>query len=106
MTTIYPTGYTTDGKLLLGGVWTHYHQNGFPVEMSYMSAQARGARIDWLEAMADASTTDNLPALVEEMTTFMPKETVDEIGARFADMISKGHTYDSILESKKSKAIK
>ena len=33
---LYYTGISTDGKMLIGGIRSLYHQEGFPIEMSYL----------------------------------------------------------------------
>jgi hypothetical protein len=100
MTTLYTTG-TPDGRPLIGGVWRLYHQDGFPIEMSWITARDGNASIDWMEAMADASTTNNLPALYDAMKQFLPADELTAICARFGVMASIG--YETILNRKRKK---
>ena len=98
---LYITGYTPDRAPLIGGVWKLWEQEGFPLEMSHMTCLDRGWRVDWLEAMADASTTNNLPALMGHIEAFLPAEVVAQLKAGFAHVIASGKTYEKILQEKR-----
>jgi hypothetical protein len=102
---LYITGKTTDGKILIGGVWTLWQQEGFPVEMSHLACQGRDISIDWLEAMADASTTDNCPALMDLIISFLPADTITHLKISFMRVLASGMTYQQILEKKRSHSL-
>lgn len=102
---IYITDISKDhGHLMIGGVWRLWHQDGFPVEMSWLHARDQGNYVDWVEAMADASTDDNLPALVKQMESFLTPEDMMNCKMRFMALLNSGQTYQSILDSKHAKA--
>lgn len=101
---LYRTGRTPQGIPLLGGVWRLWHQDGFPLEMSYLFCQAEGLAIDWLEAMADASLTDNLPALMEAVEAFLPADVIQDLKLGFAGCLSMGKTPQMIVEEKRQGA--
>lgn len=98
--TIYITGISTNGNLLVGGVWRVYHQDGFPLEMSYLILRDRGCSVDWLEAMADASTDNNLPALMKHLD-FLNQETIEILKINFMKALSYYGSYEKILEMKR-----
>lgn len=99
---IYMTGRTPEGTCLMGGVWKLWEQEGFPLEMSHVVCCAEGTAVDWLEAMADASCTDNCPALMLHLAAFLPAETITEIQIGFMRLVASGQSYQEILESKKA----
>jgi hypothetical protein len=103
MSIIYTTGITPDGARLIGGVWTLWHQEGLPLEVSHLNCKQEGWAVDWMEAMADASLTDNLPALVDAITAFLPAEELQAIKARFGCLCQQ-YTPEQIMASKKPKA--
>jgi hypothetical protein len=57
---IYVTGISTDGKLLLGGIFRMQDTVGFPIDASFEECRQRGYAIDWLEALADCWLNDCL----------------------------------------------
>lgn len=83
MTSIYTTGVTPAGEQLIGGVWRLAHQDGFPLELSYVLACQGGWRIDWREAMADASLDDNLPALMRQIESFLDESSLLQLKVNF-----------------------
>lgn len=99
---IYATGQTPDGYVLIGGVWTLWHQHGFPLEMSHLVSRDKGWRIDWLEAMADASTTDNCPALMHHVEAFLDAQTLLALKVGFVRVVRTGKTYEQIVEEKRA----
>lgn len=98
--TIYITGISDDGYLLYGGIWTHFHQNGFPIELSNLAVQGIG-KVDWMEAMMDASITNNCPNLMEHLEIFMDNNTLIELKLRFVALIK--HTSPTQFISDKRK---
>jgi alanyl-tRNA synthetase len=101
---LYITGLTSNGQSLMGGIWRHYHQNGFPLEITNLVAKENGWCVDWLEAMADASIDNNLPSLMSHLETFLDEETLVSIKISFMNLLNKGRTFSSILEDKKKNA--
>lgn len=101
---IYVTGRTPIGALFVGGAWTFWHQDGFPLEMTYLLARDQGNLVDWIEAMADASTTDNLPALMKQLESFLPVEDLVQIKIRWVALHRAGQTPAQILANKKAHA--
>lgn len=102
---IYNTGFTPEGKPLIGGVWTLWHQDGFPLEMSHLICQGNGWAVDWAEAMADASTSNNLPALVKHIEAFLSSDTMTTLKSSFYRLvIAKGgdDCYCKFLAHKRS----
>lgn len=100
--TLYFTGCTPDRVLLMGGIWKLWEQEGFPLEMSFLVCRDKGMAVDWLEAMADASRTNNLPALMAALETFLPAETIQTLKAGFMRVLQSGETYEQILEGKRA----
>lgn len=103
---IYVTGYTAEHKPLFGGVWTAWHQNGFPLEMSHMILRDRGDAVDWMEAMADASCSNDLPALMGHIEGFLDTETVNALKMRFVMMLGTGVTYEQIVANKRAGSLR
>lgn len=99
--TIYPTGKTDYGRLLVGGIWTAYHQDGLPIEMSIDICQQQNMCIDWAEAFCDAATSSNLPALIKIISNIIPAYELDVIKTMFMSLI-KHKSPESILADKKS----
>jgi hypothetical protein len=99
---IYPTGITQTGELLMGGVWKLWNEAGFPIEMSWLFFRDQNWGIDWMEAMADASTSNNLPSLMEKIAAFLPQEEIGEIKVKFMCLLRNGKNYEQILADKKS----
>lgn len=97
---IYSTGCTPDGKILVGGVWKLWEQEGFPLEMSHLVCRDRGWAVDWLEAMADASLTHNCPALMKHLESFLTDETLTALKAGFMRVLNSGKTYGQIVSEK------
>lgn len=98
---IYTTGTSRDGAVLIGGIWTLWAQEGFPLEMSYMIARTDGWAIDWLEAMADASTTNNLPIMMDKVEAFLPSSVILHIKIGFMHALNGGQTYAAIVRAKR-----
>ena len=103
MSTAYVSGLTTEGTPILAGLWRMKDEMGFPVSCFLDETTARGFHVDWLEAMADASMTDNLPALMREIEMLLTHEKVDRLKAGFV-LAVKNNTYSEILEKKKENA--
>lgn len=101
---LYITGVTIDGQFMMGGVWRFYHQNGFPLEITTLTAKENGWCVDWLEAMADASIDNNLPSLTSHLETFLDEETLVWIKSGFINLLNKGITVNDILENKRKNA--
>ena len=83
---IYATGCTPEGAILIGGIWKLWEQEGFPIEMSHLICRDNGWAVDWLEAMADASCTNNCPALVKHIEAFLKNLNWKTVEKRFADI--------------------
>ncbi|WP_289460500.1 hypothetical protein, partial [Klebsiella pneumoniae] len=79
-----------DGRMLMGGVWRLWHQAGFPLEMSYLLSMQNGIEVDWCEAMADASTDDNLPSLTQQLEGFLDDETMKKLKSGFMGLLREG----------------
>jgi len=99
---IYATGTTRDGVVLIGGVWKLWEQEGFPLEMSHLVCQQNGWRVDWCEAMFDASTTNNCPALMKHIEAFLPQETILALKVGFMAVLKSGKTYEQVVAEKQS----
>lgn len=99
---IYATGCTPDGITLIGGVWTLHDQEGFPLEMSHLTCQQNGWRIDWMEAMADASRSNNCPALMKAVEAFLPGDAITHLKLGFMHMVRSGKSFDDIVEAKRA----
>jgi len=103
---IYPTGLTREGIPLIGGVWTLWEQEGFPLEMSHLVCQGNGWAVDWLEAMADATVTNNCPALMKHVEAFLPSGVVDAMQLGFVLQIDAGNAPAKILSDKRENGLK
>ena len=103
---IYTTGLTSDGKQLIGGVWTLRDQEGFPLEMSYLIAQDRGWQIDWAEAMADASLSDRCPSLMQQIEAFLPESVILHLKLGFVFNVRSGKSFMDIMNEKRANAKK
>ncbi len=101
---IYTTGYTQQGVELVGGIWTLFDQEGFPIEMSYLKLKQDGKRVDWIEAMASASLSNNLPSLVAQMSLFMGESELNLIKVLYSTLLKLGKTPEIIMEMKRLKA--
>jgi len=99
---IYCTGISLDGEMLIGGVWTLRDQEGFPLEMAHLVCRDKGWRIDWLEAMADASRQDKCPALMEQIEAFLPSDTVFMLKLGFVSAYRSGKTWEEIVADKRA----
>jgi len=97
---IYITGFALDGSPLIGGVWKMWHQQGFPLEMSHLVCAGKGWRVDWLDAMADASISGNLPSLMKHVESFLANEVIEQLKTGFIRAIRGGKTYEQIVEEK------
>jgi hypothetical protein len=98
----YTTGCTSEGTTLIGGVWTLRDQEGFPLEMAHLIARDRGWAIDWAEAMADASRTNNCPALMDAIEAFLPAEAITHLKIGFFRMVTGGKSFDDIIAEKRA----
>lgn len=102
---LYITGLTEDLHTLIGGVWRMHHQEGFPLELSYITVKQSNFRIDWVEAMADASLDNNLHVLVKNIEVFLPEKEVTILKTLFAYLVrDKGMSYEDIMVMKKESA--
>jgi len=99
---IYTTGCTEDGTYLIGGVWTLRDQVGFPIEMSHVVCKQNGWLIDWMEAMADASRSNNCPALMRVVETFMPEDGIMRLKMGFVHMVRSGKSFDEVVAEKRA----
>ena len=99
---IYTTGCTPDGTPLIGGVWTLRDQEGFPLEMSHLVCRDKGWAIDWMEAMADASRSNNCPALMKAVEAFLPEHAVTHLKMGFMHMVRSGKSFDEVVAEKRA----
>jgi hypothetical protein len=99
---IYATGFTPEGVMLIGGIWKLWEQEGFPLEMSHLICRDRGCSVDWLEAMADASCTNNCPALMKHIEAFLPSETITALKLEFMRVLNSGKTSEQIVAEKQA----
>lgn len=99
---IYSTACTPEGVVLIGGVWTLRAQEGFPLEMAHMVCQTNGWRVDWLEAMADASRTDECPALMRQVEAFLDAGTILALKLGFVRVHREGATWEQVVERKRA----
>ena len=99
---IYMTGHTPDLVPLIGGVWTLRDQEGFPIEMSHLVCKDKGWAIDWMEAMADASTSNNCPALIKAAEAFLPEHVIEGMKMGFVQMAWSGKTFVEIRAAKRA----
>jgi hypothetical protein len=102
---LYFTGHTPDGVPLVGGVWTLWAQEGFPLEMSYLVSRGNGWAVDWLEAMADASRSDDLPALIGHIEPFLARDVVQRFKAALSAVLASGKSFADILAEKRANAV-
>lgn len=54
------TGITTEGKLVINGIFTMQDQVGFPLDASFEECKRYGVQIDWLEALCSCWLNDCL----------------------------------------------
>lgn len=99
---IYMTGCTPDGTPLIGGVWTLRDQEGFPLEMSHLVARDKGWLIDWAEAMADASRSNNCPALMKAVEAFLPSHVITHLKVGFVQMVRSGKSFEQVIAEKRA----
>lgn len=99
---IYMTGCRLEGTPLIGGVWTLRDQEGFPLEMSHLVCRDKGWAIDWLEAMADASRSNNCPALMKAVEAFLPEPAVTHLKMGFMNIVRSGKSFDEVLAEKRA----
>jgi hypothetical protein len=84
-------------------VWTLWHQEGFPLEMSDLTVRTEhGCKVDWAEAMYDASRSDNCPALMDHLSTFLGEETLTQLKLGYMKAVRSGKSWDELLASKRS----
>jgi len=97
-----PIYFTQLRPPLVAGVWMIWHQNGFPLEQSWLVARGNGWAVDWMEAMIDASRTDNCPALMEQIEMFLDADTLTALKVRFVAMVRTGKTFDQLYAEKRA----
>lgn len=103
MSPLYFTGFS-DGKALVGGIWRMKSQEGFPVELSALQCASAGIIPDWMEAMADASTENECPSLMDDLGSFMTADQLCLLRARFTALFlleDSPYTYESFLKEKR-----
>lgn len=99
---IHQTGVACDGAPLIGGVWTLRQQEGFPLEMAHLVCCSHGWHIDWLEAMCDASQTNDLPALWQQVSAFLPADDLRRMKIGFAVFLARaGKTCAELVAEKR-----
>ncbi len=99
---LYISGSTPDGTPLVGGVWTLRDQEGFPLELSHLFCRDQGWAVDWAEAMADASRSNNLLALMKAVETFLPENEVTNLKLGFVRMARRGKSFDEVVAEKRA----
>lgn len=99
---IYATGCAPDGTPLIGGVWMLRDQEGFPLEMSHLICRDKGWAIDWMEAMADASRTNNCPALIKAVKAFLPEHALSHLKLGFMHMVRSGKSFEEVVAEKRA----
>lgn len=99
---LYITGLNPTGIPLIGGVWRLRDQEGLPLEMSYLMAREKGFLIDWCEAMADASRSNNCPVLMQSIGEFLPDNVINHLKAGFLSMLKSGKSFDQIVSDKRA----
>ncbi len=69
MKPLYITGFTPEGKPLLGGIFKIKDQCGFPLDASFDLAREKGLAIDYMELLCDAWLSNCLgfDAVVREL---------------------------------------
>jgi hypothetical protein len=55
---LYVTGLSSNGKMLIGGVFRMHDSVGFPLDCCFEESKLRGFDIDWLEALCDCWLND------------------------------------------------
>lgn len=103
---IYATGKRHDGKILVGGAWRLWHQEGFPLEMTHLLCAQNGWQVDWVEAFCDASESDNAPALMKAMEGFLPAEEVTAIKFLLNETIRQKFNFSEFLKHKRERGIR
>ena len=99
--TLYITGLTHGGRTLVGGLWTMWAQEGFPLELSQIALRDQGHDPDWAEAMADASRTGNCPALMTQLEALLPEGDLLNLKAGFMRIVASGVSWDAFLKTKR-----
>lgn len=99
---VYTTGITPDGIILIGGLWKLWEQEGFPIEMAHLVCRDNGCAVDWLEAMADASSTNNCPSLMNHIEAFLPNAVVSSLKRDFVNAHRRVKSYQQIISDKKA----
>lgn len=102
---LYKTGETPEGKNLVGGLWTFWAQEGFPIEMQLLLLEERGLVPDWAEAMADASRSNELPALMGVLEGILPEGLVLDLKGSFSKLLSSGISPDQLLSRKRKNTV-
>ena len=102
---IYTTGLTPGGLNLVGGIWTLWDQHGFPLEMSHLICRDSGWHVDWIEAMADASLSNNLPALMKQVEAFLDTEMMLAMKTGFIRALNSGKNYEQIVADKRANGV-
>lgn len=82
MSPLYITGKTSEGILLLGGVFRLQDGHGFPLDASFEECKRTGKVIDWLEALSDCWL--NSPSKFDSFLRQAELLTGSNLGERFA----------------------
>jgi hypothetical protein len=70
--------------------------------MSQIVSQQNGWCIDWMEAMADASRSNNCPALMKAVEAFLPEHAITHLKMGFMHMVRSGKTFDELVAEKRA----
>ena len=98
---LYQTGFANDGRPLLGGLWRLWREDGFPVELGKLETESRGARVDWLELMADAAECGELPAAWRQVEGLLPPAELERLKVAFSAILERD-TLEHVLERKRA----
>lgn len=98
---LYFTGVTENNQLLMGGIWKLWEQEGFPIELSNMVCKDHLVLADWIEAMLDASCSNNCPSLMTHLESFLTQEHLFALKIRFVALLDSGKTYQELLSEKR-----
>ncbi len=98
---LFVTGMKPDRSPLFGGVWTLWHRDGFPLALSPLMLCNADAAADWAEAMCDASLSDNLPALMRALESFLSADEIAALKAGFTKLLATGKSFAEIIAEKR-----
>jgi hypothetical protein len=98
---LYFTGANRNNQLLIGGIWKLWEQEGFPIELSNIVCKDNLVLVDWLEAMLDASCSNNCPSLMTHLESFLSEAELFELKIRFVSLLKSGKTYEELLLEKR-----